>query len=343
MPWWIWAGFIVFVTILVLFDLVVLHRRAHAISLRESLGWTLLWVTIALGFNVVVYLMYDGRFLGHLVPEGAATGKEAALQFLTGYVVEYSLSIDNIFVIAMIIANFHVPQEHQHRLLFWGVLGAAVLRGLMIGLGTALVKQFDWVMYVFGGLLILSAAKMLVTRHDNIDAENNLLVKLTRKFYPVTTEFHGKRFFIFENGRRVATPMLLALVLIESCDVMFAVDSIPAIFSITQDPFLVFTSNIFAVLGLRSLYFALAGLMDRFAYLKTSLVFLLVFVGMKMILKHHYEIPDVASLAIIGGILGVGIATSIVAGRRDTAPLHSPLEPAIAAGEDVGEPAAEAE
>jgi tellurite resistance protein TerC len=337
MPWWVWAGFIVFVTALVLFDLVVLHRKAHAISLKESLGWTIVWVSVAMLFNVVVYFMYDGQLLGHLIPPGSATGKEAALQFLTGYVVEYSLSVDNIFVIAMIIANFHVPQEHQHRLLFWGVMGAAVLRGIMIGLGTALVKQFDWIMYVFGGLLILSAAKMLVTRHDNIDPERNIMVRLTRKFFPVTTEFHGKQFFIVENGRRIATPMLLALVLIESCDVMFAVDSIPAIFSITEDPFIVFTSNIFAVLGLRSLYFALAGLMDRFAYLKTSLVFLLVFVGMKMILKHHYEIPEVASLAIIAGILAVGIGASIVAGKRDTAALHSPLEPEIASGVDVGE------
>lgn len=338
MPWWIWAGFVALVSALIFFDLVVLHRRAHVISLKEALSWTALWVSIALGFNYVVYLMYDGQLFSHLVPEGAASGKEAAIQFFTGYVVEYSLSIDNIFVIAMIIANFHVPQEHQHRLLFWGVMGAAVLRGVMIALGTALVKQFDWVMYLFGGLLILSAAKMLVTRHDNIDPENNLLVRLTRKFYPVTTEFHGKRFFIEENGRRIATPMLLALVLIESCDVMFAVDSIPAVFAITQDPFLVFTSNIFAVLGLRSLYFALAGLMDKFAYLKTSLVFLLVFVGMKMILSHHYPIPNVASLAIIGGILGVGILTSIVASKRDTAKLHSPLEPEIADAPDVGEP-----
>lgn len=341
MPWWIWVGFVAFIASLVFFDLVVLHRRSHAISLKEALGWTAVWVSVAMAFNVVVYLLYDGRLWAGWVPHSPLSGRDAAMQFLTGYVIEYSLSVDNIFVIAMIIANFHVPTEYQHRLLFWGVLGAALLRGIMIGVGTALIRRFEWVILVFGALLIISAAKMLVTRHDNIDPEGNLFVRLTRRIFPVTAEFHGKQFFVDKHGVRTATPMFLALVLIESCDVMFAVDSIPAVFAVTRDPFLVFTSNIFAVLGLRSLYFALAGLMDKFSYLKTALVFLMVFVGMKMILSHYYGhdvIPTGYSLAMIAGILGVGIITSILASKKDTAPLHSPLEPEIADGPDVGEP-----
>ncbi|MFV0443492.1 MAG: TerC family protein [Planctomycetaceae bacterium] len=338
MPLWVWFAFVVLVTALILFDLVVLHRRSHAISLRESLGWTGLWVFLALVFNGVVYGLYAGLFGPELSPADGPRGDEAALQFLTGYLVEYSLSVDNIFVIAMIIANFHVPREHQHRLLFWGVLGAALLRGVMIVVGTTLVQQFEWVMYIFGGLLILSAAKMLVTRHDNINPDGNLLIRLTRRLFPVTPEYHGKRFFVRQQGQWLATPMLLALVLIESCDVMFAVDSIPAVFAITRDPFLIFTSNIFAILGLRSLYFALAGLMDRFRYLKMSLVFLLVFIGVKMLLMHHYPIPNVVSLAMIAGILAVGVGSSVFAGGQDTARLHSPLEPEIASACDQEDP-----
>jgi tellurite resistance protein TerC len=328
MPWWIYAIFMVFVTILIIFDLVVLNRHARAVSVRAALGWTTLWVSVALLFNFGLYWLYNGQILVGLVPTSGLTGEEAAIQFLTGYLIEYSLSVDNIFVIAMIIANFHVPAEFQHRLLFWGVLGAAVLRGAMILAGASLIARFEWIIYVFGLLLIISAAKMLVTRHDNINPNGNIFIRLTRRFYPVTKEFHGKRFFIREHGMRVATPMLLALILIESCDVMFAVDSIPAVFSVTRDPFIVFTSNIFAVLGLRSLYFALAGLMDHFRYLTISLVFLLVFVGTKMLISHYYHIPNLVSLAMIASILSVGIVASIFAGGRDTAHLESPLDEA---------------
>ena len=325
MPWWIYAAFVALVAALVVLDLRVLHRRAHAISIRAALGWTAFWISLALMFNGLVYLLYGGYILTGTIDPGDHTGVSAAMEFFTAYVVEYSLSIDNIFVIAMIIANFRVPAEHQHRLLFWGVLSAAVLRGIMIFAGAALVHTFHWTMYVFGALLIGSAMKMLVTRHDNIDPDRNLLIRLARRFYPVSSQFHGQNFFAWEDGRRVATPMLLALILIESCDVMFAVDSIPAVFAVTTDPFIVFTSNIFAVLGLRSLYFALAGLMHQLRYLTISLVFLLVFVGVKMILSHHYPIPNGVSLIMIGTILGVGVITSIVAGRRDTARLESPV------------------
>ena len=335
MPWWIWTSFVVLVAILVILDLCVLNRKAHVVSIREALGWTAFWIALALVFNVVVYMLYSGQILPGLIPTGQLSGSEAALQFFTGYLVEKSLSLDNIFVIAMIIANFHVPADYQHRLLFWGILAAALLRGVMIIGGTMLLEQFHGLMYLFGGILIYSAIRMLVSRHDNLDLEENMLLRLTRRIYPVTTEFHGSRFFANVDGERVATPMLLALVLIESSDVMFAVDSIPAVMAITRDPFLVFTSNIFAILGLRSLYFALAGLMDRFSYLKVSLVFLLVYIGLKMIVTAWYHpvkvIPDAVSLVMIVGILAVGVIASIRFGDQDTARLHSPLEePSVA-------------
>jgi tellurite resistance protein TerC len=344
LPWWIWTSFVVLVTVLVVLDLCVLNRKSHVISIREALGWTAFWIALALVFNAVVYLLYSGQLLPGMIATEHMSGGEAALQFFTGYIVEKSLSLDNIFVIAMIIANFHVPPQHQHRLLFWGILAAALLRGIMIIGGTMLLEQFHGLMYIFGGVLIYSAIKMLVSRHDNLETEDNMLLKLTRRFYPVTTEFHGNQFFTVIEGRKFATPMLLALVLIESSDVMFAVDSIPAVMAITRDPFLVFTSNIFAILGLRSLYFALAGLMDRFSYLKVSLVFLLVYIGLKMIVTAWYHpvkvIPDAVSLVMIAGILAVGIFASIRFGDRDTAKLHSPLEE-LATGEtsmDDGDP-----
>jgi tellurite resistance protein TerC len=315
----------VFVALLVWLDLVVLHRKSHAITVREALGWTAFWIALALVFNVGVYFLYDGSVLPDLLPTGGLDGREAALQFFTGYVVEKSLSLDNIFVIAMIITNFHVPAEHQHRLLFWGILAAAVLRGVMILAGSALIARFDWIMYVFGVLLIASGLKMLFTRDDEIHPEGNLAIRLMRRMYPVSHHFHGSHFFAIENGRRVATPMLLALILIESSDVMFAIDSIPAVFAVTRDPFLVFTSNIFAILGLRSLYFALAGMMDRFRYLKLALVALLMYVGVKMLLLHHYKISNVVSLGIIGGILAAGIIASLIWGKRDPHPMESPL------------------
>jgi tellurite resistance protein TerC len=252
------------------------------------------------------------------------TGREAALQFFTGYLVEKSLSIDNVFVIAMIFAHFRVPLAEQHRVLFWGIFGAVVLRGMMIFGGIALIERFDWVVYVFGALLIFSAASMLIMRHDNLSPESNIMTRLVRRFYPVTTDFHGGHFFVPVDGVRHATPLFLALVLVETSDVTFAIDSIPAIFAITRDPFIVFTSNVFAILGLRSLYFVLAGLMEKFRYLKMSLVFLLAYIGVKMLLIHHYPIPNFVSLAVICGILSVGILASILAGK-DTIALMSPL------------------
>jgi tellurite resistance protein TerC len=320
----IWIAFLLLIALVVALDLGVFHRKHSIISLPEALGWTAVWVSLALAFNVGVYYLYELNPSGWDMDTEQLTGREAAIQFFTGYLVEKSLSIDNVFVIAMVFAHFQVPLAEQHRVLFWGIFGAVVLRGLMIFGGIALIERFDWVVYIFGALLIFSAASMLIMRHDNLAPESNVMVRLVRRVYPVTTEFHGGRFFVPIDGVRHATPLFLALVLVETSDVTFAIDSIPAIFAITHDPFIVFTSNVFAILGLRSLYFVLAGLMEKFRYLKMSLVFLLAYIGVKMLLVHHYPIPNLVSLAVIGGILAVGILASILAGR-DTIALLSPL------------------
>jgi tellurite resistance protein TerC len=322
----IWLGFIALIVVFLALDLGVFHRRPHVISIKEALAWTAFWVAIALVFNGFVYLLYEHHWLDFGTSlRHELEGGEAALKFFTGYLVEKSLSVDNIFVIAMIFAYFGVPLQYQHRVLFWGILGALVMRGVMIAAGTAMITKFAWTTYFFGALLLLTAGKLLVTRHDNLEPGRNLLVRWMRKAFPVSSDFDGSRFFTDVNGKKAITPLLLALIVVESSDAFFAVDSIPAIFAITHDPFIVFTSNVFAILGLRSLYFAVAGMMARFRFLKMSLVFLLAFVGVKMLLAHHHPIPTLTSLAVIMGILGVGIVASVVASHRDTAPLVSPL------------------
>jgi tellurite resistance protein TerC len=320
----VWIGFLLLVAVVVSLDLGIFHRKPHVVTLPEALGWTVVWVTLALLFNIVIYYLYELNPAGWDMDTDQLTGSEAVLQYFTGYLLEESLSIDNIFVIAMVFAHFQIPLAYQHRVLFWGILGAVIMRGVMIFGGVLIIERFDWIFYLLGALLLFSAAKMLVIRHDNIALEENIVVRLVRRAYPVTSEFHGSRFFVHVNGVRTATPLFLTLILVETSDVMFAIDSIPAIFAITRDPFLVFTSNVFAILGLRSLYFVLAGLMDKFRYLKMSLVFLLAFVGVKMILIHHYPIPNVVSLAIIGGILSVGVIASMKS-VQDSAALLSPL------------------
>lgn len=320
----VWIGFLLFIIAVVSLDLGVFHRKAHVVTLPESVGWTCVWVSLALAFNVVIYFLYELNPSGWDMDTEQLTGAEAALNFFTGYLVEKSLSIDNIFVIAMIFVHFQVPLEQQHRVLFWGILGAVVLRGIMIFAGVAVIEEFEWVVYILGLLLLVSAASMLVSNHDNIAPENNFFIRAVQRYFPVTTEFHGSRFFIMQNGVKTATPLFLALVLVETSDVTFAIDSIPAIFAITRDPFIIFTSNVFAILGLRSLYFLLAGLMEKFRYLKISLAFLLAFIGVKMMLVHHFPIPPLASLSIIGGILFVGIFASTKT-LHDTVTLLSPL------------------
>lgn len=320
----VWVGFLSLIAVVVALDLGIFHKKAHVVTLPEALGWTAVWVTLALAFGVFVYYLYELNLAGWDMDPAPLSGSEAAIQYVTGYVLEKSLSVDNIFVIAMVFAHFQVPLADQHRVLFWGILGAVILRGVMILGGAILIARFDWVIYVLGALLLYSAASMLVMRHDNIALEDSIVVRLARRFYPLTTELHGSRFFVQINGVRTATPLFLALLMVEASDVTFAIDSIPAIFAITSDPFIVFTSNVFAILGLRSLYFVLAGLMERFRYLKVSLVFLLAFVGVKMLLIHHHPIPNLVSLAIIGGILAVGIIASMKS-AKDSAELVSPL------------------
>ena len=324
----VWIVFLAFVLTMVLLDLGVFHRKAHAVRIQEALAWTFFWVFLALMFNVLVFFLYRGDLAAWVgVPTQQLSAQAAAEQFLAGYVLEKSLSVDNIFVIALIFAYFSIPLAQQHRILFWGILGAVVLRGVMIALGAALIARFEWVVYVFGALLLISAVKMLRFQHDSIEPGRNPLVRLARRLYPVSGDVHCGRFFVLLDGRRAMTPLMLALLLVESSDVLFAVDSIPAVFAVTRDPFLVFTSNIFAILGLRSLYFVLAGFMNKFRYLKMSLVFVLSYVGVKMMLSHHYPIPTLVSLAIIGGILCVGVLASLVGTKPDTAQLVSPPMP----------------
>ncbi len=326
MATFVWIAFLLFILTIVLLDLGVFHRKAHVISLPEALIWTATWIALALAFNLLVYFLYAENWLAWSdLPSHHLTGRQAAIQFFTGYLLEKSLSLDNMFFIATIFAYFGVPSALQHRLLFWGILGAVLLRAVMIMAGPVLIQQYDWIVYLFGVLLIASATKMLVIRHDNINPDKNLGVRLTRRFYPVTTEFDGSRFFTRTNGQRSATPLVLALILVGTVDVMFAIDSIPAIFAFTRDSFLVYTSNVFAILGLRSLYFSLAGLIHRFRYLKMSLVFLLAYVGIKMLLWHQYSLPNLVSLAIISVILSIGLLASLIGSYRDTAALASLL------------------
>ncbi len=317
----VWVGFLLLIFGLLALDLGVFHRRERVISVREALAWSVFWVVLSLIFNFFVYQLYEHHWFGfglHAGHGGMTTdGTQAALQFLTGYVVEKSLSVDNIFVIAVIFSYFGVPRLYQHRVLYWGILGALVMRGVMIGAGAALIATFSWMIYVFGVVLLVSAARLLVVREDAIDPDANPAVRLVRRLYPVTPSFEGHSFFVHRDGRTMATPLFVALVVVETTDVVFAVDSIPAIFAITTDPFIVFTSNVFAILGLRALFFALAGIIQKFHYLKTSLVFVLAYIGVKMLLSHHYPIPTAVSLAVIGGLIAVGVIASLVTPAPD--------------------------
>lgn len=314
----VWAGFIASILLVVALDLGLFHREAREISIGNALTWWSVWACLALLFNVYIYFLYENNWLDWGVNSILdLNGTQAAVQFLTGYVIELSLSVDNVFVIAMIFEYMKIPRAYQYRVLFWGVLGAIVLRGLMITAGALLIARFDWITYVFGGILILSAIRIM-TLHEEASAEETIAMRIARRLFPVSTELQGSSFFTIENGRRIATPLFLTLVLVEWADVMFAVDSVPAIFAVTRDPFLVFTSNVFAILGLRTLYFVISGMMGKFRYLKPSLVFILAFVGVKMIISHHYEIPNLLSLGVIAVAMGAGVAVSLWASRRDS-------------------------
>src|SRR5512139_1356165 len=273
---WLWGGFTAFVLAMLALDLGVFHRKAHEVRFREALTWSVVWVTLALAFNALIWAWF-----------GPTTG----LEFLTGYLIEKALSVDNIFVFLVIFSYFAVPKQHQHRVLFWGILGALVMRAAFIFAGAALLEAFHWVIYIFGGILIVTGVKMLVQRNAEIEPQNNPVFKLFRRFVPSVPEYHGSKFLVRKGASWFATPLLAVLVAVEATDLVFAVDSIPAVFAVTKDPFIVYTSNIFAILGLRAMYFLLAGVMDRFRYLKPGLATVLVFVGVKMSIADLYKIP----------------------------------------------------
>jgi tellurite resistance protein TerC len=359
---WMYVGFLALVLLLLALDLGVFHRTAHVVSVREALGWSAFWIGLGLAFTVFIYVGYERHWLGlGLTPdlmtvapqtvEGVGLvyndGTSAAIKYLTGYLVEKSLAVDNIFVIAMLFGFFAVPAMYQHRVLFWGIVGALLMRGAMIAVGAQLIQRFSWIIYVFGAFLIATGIKMLLLKTDEVDPSRNLLVRFTRRLFPVSERFHGQHFFVragsassheaatpgaaveFDRvveaapaGTLLATPLFLALVMVEFTDVIFAVDSIPAIFAITGDPFLVFTSNVFAILGLRSLYFALAGMIDEFRYLKVSLALVLMLVGAKMMT--HVWLKELVGqyfnlylLAVVLFILAAGVVASLLATRRE--------------------------
>jgi len=359
---WMYSGFVLLVLGLLALDLGVFHRKAHVVSVKEALGWSAFWIALGLAFAGFVYVGYEKHWMGlGLTPDlmgGPPTevpgvglvhndGWSATVKYVTGYLVEKSLAVDNIFVIAMIFGFFAVPALYQHRVLFWGIAGALLMRGIMIAVGAQLIQRFAWILYLFGAFLILTGIKMLLMRTDETDPNRNLVVRLTRRLFPITERFHGQHFFVragsaasheaavpgaavesdrvveaARKGTLLATPLFLALVMVEVTDLIFAVDSIPAIFAITADPFLVFTSNVFAILGLRSLYFALAGAIEKFRYLKTSLSAILGLIGTKMLtadlLKEHLgPNSNLYVLGLVIAILAIGAIASVIATRRE--------------------------
>ena len=293
----LWAGFIAFVLALLALDLGVFHRNAHEVTLKEAGIWSAIWISLALAFNGLVVHWF---------------GPERGLEFLTGYLIEKALAVDNIFVFYAIFGYFAVPAIYQHRVLFWGVLGALAMRAIFIFAGAALLAKFHWVLYVFGAILIFTAIKLFVVADEGVHPERNPVYRLFRRFLPTVSDYHGSKFTIVKDGKRYATPLLVVLVLIEWTDVVFAVDSIPAIFAVTNDPFIVFTSNIFAILGLRSLFFLLQGVIGRFHLLKPALAAVLLFVGSKMLLLDLYKIPIGASLGVVAGLIALGVVGSLL-------------------------------
>jgi tellurite resistance protein TerC len=301
---WMWVGFTLFVLAMLAFDLGVFHRKSHEVTIREAMVWSGVWIALALLFNLGVYYW---------------RGPESALEFLTGYLIEKALSVDNIFVFLLIFSYFRVPARYQHRVLFWGILGALVMRALLIVLGISLIQRFHWVIYIFGAFLILTGVKMALEKDKEIHPERNPVLRLFRQLAPVTDDYQGDKFFVKQGGRYLATPLFVALLIVETTDVIFAVDSIPAILAITLDPFIVYTSNVFAIFGLRALYFAVAGMMKLFHYLHYGLSAILVFVGAKMLLADFYKIPVGVALGVVAGILVISVIASMAFPRRETA------------------------
>jgi tellurite resistance protein TerC len=297
-----WIGFVTFLALMLAIDLGIFHRKSHTVTFKESLGWTLVWIALAMIFAAIVYYW---------------KGSEKAIEFITGYVIELSLSIDNLFIFILVFSYFHVPQQYQHKVLFWGILGALVMRVIFIFAGVALISKFHWIIYVFGAIIIVSGVKMLFQKDKKIEPEKNPLIRLVKKMIPVTNEYHGDQFFIkIKNGAWAATPLFIVLVFVEITDLIFAVDSIPAILAITTDTFIVFTSNAFAILGLRSLYFALAGMLNLFRFLHIGLSFVLIFIGLKMVLSDIYKIPIEYALLTVLSILLTSICASLILKKK---------------------------
>jgi tellurite resistance protein TerC len=305
----LWIGFNVFVLIMLALDLGVFHRKSHEVSVKEALTWTGIWISLAMLFNLFIYHHFD---------------KDKAIEFFTGYIIEKSLSVDNIFVIIMIFSYFNVPRLYQHKVLFWGVFGALVMRVFFIFAGVELLHRFHWLIYIFGGFLVITAIRMIVSKDDKLEPEKNPLVKLVRKQFRVTPSFQGDNFFVRVGGQLSATPLFLVVIMIEATDLIFAVDSIPAILAISDDPFIVYTSNVFAILGLRSLYFALSGIEKYFQYLKYGLAVILVFVGAKMCLMDFIKIPVEISLIVIVFVLGISMLASVVISNKQRHPVVKP-------------------
>lgn len=313
-PIWLWVGFNLFVLAMLALDLGVFHRKSHAVSGKEALSWSLVWISLSLVFNAVIYFYWD-----RMMPGSTYTNRDAALAFLTGYLIEKSLSVDNIFVFILIFSFFGVPAAYQHRVLFWGILGALIMRGALIAVGAALLEEFHWIIYVFGAFLIFTGIRMAWNHDENVEPDKNPVVKFFRKFMPVTESFEKDKFFIRRAGKLMATPLFLILLVVESTDLVFAVDSIPAIFAVTQDPFIVYTSNVFAILGLRALYFLLANVMDKFQYLKFGLSAVLVFIGVKMVIVDFYKIPVGVSLGVVASILTISVLASLWKAKAEEA------------------------
>jgi tellurite resistance protein TerC len=309
-----WVVFSAFVLGMLILDLKVFHRHAHEVKLKEALGWSAFWIALALIFNVGMYFWYEG-------------GKRAALEFFTGYLIEKSLSVDNLFVFLMLFSYFHVPAKLQHRVLFWGILGALVMRLVFIVIGVWLIEKLEWVMLIFGAVLIFSGIKMARQKETELHPEQNPLLKLMRRFLPLTKDYVDGRFLVKQAGKWFATPLFAVLLVVESTDVVFAVDSIPAVLAVTSDPFIVYTSNVFAILGLRALYFALAGVMNLFHYLNYGLSLILVFVGVKMILGYwHIKLPIGIALGAVAGILVLSVVASLVWPKKEEQPAAPPVK-----------------
>ena len=302
LPLWAWGAFMLFIIAMLALDLGVFHRKSHEIGVKEALSWCGVWFSLAMGFNAIVWWWL---------------GPDLGLKWTAGYLVEIALSVDNVFVFIVIFGFFKVPKEHQHRVLVWGIIGAAIMRFTFILAGIALLEQFHWLIYLFGAFLVFTGIKLALPQGDDVDPEKNIAVRIFRRFYPVTKTYHGRNFFVIIDGIKKATPLFVVLLVIETTDVAFALDSIPAVLGITDVPFIVFTSNIFAILGLRSLYFALNGVIDMFRFLNVGLALILVFIGIKMLIGGYYHISIGVSLGVIAAVLSIAVAASLLIPKRN--------------------------